>query len=765
MKKANFSRAIFRNNRGLSIGLLLVMLLVTVSACFALVMPSSVRTTLERFTEEYGLPDAYITARPSLQTHLEDLKQIEGVQAVQADFSVDTRIRLPDGTEFGARVFGVEEDGFQKFYDFESDGDSGGVWMSVRFAGLHALSAGQTVSLDTPDGFRSLELDKLVTTPNCMVCTRDAYSWNDVADFCFLYLPRQDLDELFGCGGAANLYSFQFEPDTDLSLQKQSMQQAEQLLADDALSTVIYEDSQVKSYIDNELQSMTNAVTCMQVVILLIGLCFCTLFVRQIVEKESKTCAVLRALGYRKKQILWIFIRFTLRVSILALALGAALGACISRYGLEVYRQMFSLPKMIYDIDPLLLAALTLSALLVGVIACLSSADRLLKADPALSFNPAEEEKEPPKFLKKLRVSAFTRIALLSQWKKKARLVQSAACIAVCISLTAMALGLLFSKNAVFPANFGGRFRYDTLVRLTEGTQYDGWLSELDGVSRAEPMTLLRETISFGGETDTVQINALPDECRLTVLSAPDGERLTPEEDGIILEEWYAEKHGLHPGQSIKIGETELIITGIAREFIRSVQYISMQTAQKLGYSEINACTVSLDAQADAEKVYAQIEQTDGVLYQTRTDNQRLSVETGFQALDVVIWVYCAVVLLMGVLLVYNMTAVNISERKYTYAALIALGTGKREFGRMAFLDNLLRYAAAAAAACPLGLLGSRIIRQTMSTLGHSYPPVRTGLSLLLACLMSLSYVFCGVFITIRKIRKIDPAALLSAGE
>lgn len=763
MKMPNVSRSLFHSNRGLSVGMFIMFALVAVSAALAVILPGSVRQGIYGFLEEMHRPDAWIVTDAMDAGPKEQLARIPGVRAVEAGLTAEVGVELEKGERCALRLTGVEEDGIAGFYVFEEAEVTGcGVWISDRFAEDRGIRCGDTLTMLAPRE-QTLTVEKIVTTPECVGCTRDDLSWFDPANFGYLYMPRAEAEALLDKQGEVNRWCLQMEDGAEPAAVRRAVAEAEKLLGDHVQSTVIFEDSQIKAWIDSELAALRRTVIDLQTVIFAIGLIFAALFLCQMVEKERKKIGLLRALGATRGQVFGLFLRYVGTISAVAILLGGTAGVLIARRGLEIYRSLYSLPAIPIVWKPVTALGMLLAFAGIDLGACLISADLILRVDPceACSGRPLRETASP-RWVTCLPIPAQIKIALAPLWRNRGRMVQATLSVAVCIVLTAMSLAALFSKNATFPATFGGRLRYEGMARLTGEEALDA-VRDVAGVKTTEPMRLFRGEIRSDSTAENAQLNTLPETGDLIVLSDPEGNRVYPEPGGILLDEWFAGQLGVAPGDTVTVDGVTLKVTGLVREHIRSVQYVTADTAASLGHPQANACLFMVEDWADLRRIGEDISRTEGVQFVTLTEDQETSVHSSFRGLDLVLYAYIAIAMALGCIIVYNMMVISISERKKDHATLLALGASGKELTQIFLWENLLRYAAAAAVAVLPGLWAARRLMTDMSTLGHSYPPVALPWAVALACALSLVYVGLGMAVGILRVMRIDPAVTLNA--
>ncbi len=758
--------SVFRKNRRLTLGLFLLFFLMTLIVITVQVLPGSVTGTVEDFLAEYGMPEGWITTGPMPVVDCE----VEGIRSVEAGLAVDMFFRDAEDRPLSLRVFRCEPDSGRRFYEVERAENVSSlpaVRITCKYAETAGIRAGDILSVEALTGPKKLFVEALVSLPEGLVCVRDDSSWQDGADFGYAYLSREDFSGLFGASLFANQWNVRFEDGLDTEEKLQALRTLAGRLGAEESSAVLLESSELRQMLDMILDALRTSCRYFPMAIFIIGLFFSGLFVRQLVLGNRKKIGLLRALGYSVRQIVTVFLLYTVLLCLAALLPGAAAGALTVRIIAGIFQDMYALPAMVYRFSALPLALLLLGVLLTGVLSCLSSARQIASVAPAEAYGDLPPEASaPPRWFASLRAEPFVKTAFGSILRNRSRFLRSAVSICACIVLMIGALLYRASQNEVFPVTFGGRYTYDFTVSVRPGAGAEQSLAALSGISQAEPVIAFRTELSFGGETGRGLVNALCEEAGLITPSDREGERLLPG-DGVVLDEWTARGFGVKAGDRVLLGGCELTVTGVARELVNSTEYISLSTAARMGQEQVSCVAVRLEEDARTEEVLDLIADLPGCTGVTQLAHQESDYRVMIRLVNIMLNIVTAIPLLLGIVILYNMVVLNLSERRHPYATLSALGAGARDFLVLAVWENLLLYVCALLPAVPLAVLAARLFLTAMSSSkgGQYLPIVHLPRVLLISAALSLIYLIVGVTVTLVKILKTDPAADLNIGE
>ena len=758
--------AVVRKSKGLTAGLWLLFFLMTVIVITVLVLPDTVIGTVESFLADYGMPQAWVTTAPKPVMSFD----IDGIASVEADFAADMIFRNSEDAPLSLRVFSTEPDSGRDFHAVEeAENRSGlpGVRLTFHFAEVSGIRAGDTLWVTTPWGEREVFVEALISLPEGIVCVRDENSWQDSDDFGYAYLLRTDYDELFPTAGCANQWFVRFEEGLTREEKEEALTSLVSGLGADPDAGVLFESSAVRQTLDTMFDAITTACLYFPMAIFVVGLFFCGLFVRQLVMRDRKKIGLLRALGYTVRQILSVYLVYIALLCVSALLPGAAAGALTVRAIAGIFREMYALPAMEYSFSPWLIALFLLLVLLTGVVSCLASARSISDIDPSEAYSdlpPAAGE--VPRWFSKLRAEPFTKTAVGSVFRNRSRFFRSVLSVGACMVLMIGALLYRTSQNEVFPVTFGGRFCYDFTACVSEGGDALSDIRGLDGVDTAEPVIALRGKLSFGGKTEEVLVNGLCEGAELIVPRDVSGAALSPG-DGIVLDEWTAKEFGIRENDRVTLSGVELRVTGVARELVNSTQYISAQTAARLGKTDFDSVAVKLSDTADLDTVLRAAAELPECVGTTLLSHQERSYRDMIRLVNIMLDIVTGIALFLGIVIIYNMVVLNLNERRGTYATLSALGATAKNFTVIALWENLVLYLAALIPACPAAALAAKLFLTAMSSGsgGQYLPIIRPGRIFLLSGALSLVYLIVGMAVTLVKILREDPAPLLNAGE
>ncbi len=545
--------------------------------------------------------------------------------------------------------------------------------------------------------------------------------------------------------------------------------------------TIFERDDVIAGYSD--LKNGTDTITAVAAVlplffILIVVLMTSNTMVRMIGEERSEIGA-LTSLGFRDAEILRGYLIYVLSATVLGVVGGYFLGCTVIPY-LIANCFPYLLPPLVIEFDAVFffLILFVAVALMSGVTVLFCKGE--LKQKPAVLLRPAPPQKGQKILLEKFgflwnHLSFTWKVTLRNIFRYKRRVFMTIIGIAGCTALLLAGFGVKDCLNGVAEVQYGDIFRYDQLIVLKDdATEIDGDLADLLAQGGVEDPALLKQAAATcvseekslqcylivpAKETAFLQYYHLTDESS--------GENLRLGDQGVIVTAKIAEIYGVGPGDTLEIqdgGDTyTLPVAAVAKNYIGNYIYLNQELYQDI-FEE--AATYNMIVSAAAENFSAsKLLDDEAIVNVTASDSILQQARQSSESLNGVVLLIVVVASLLAVIVLYNLTSINISERKREIATLKVLGFYDGETNayiyREAFLLALLSIV--------IGLfLGVGLHRFLMSAIEQDamiYFDMVKALSYLWAFLITLVASVLMQVITYFKLKKINMIESLKSVE
>jgi len=149
----------------------------------------SLDTSLYHYLDEYCYPEAFITTEVTNRDMIDKLQASDSVKEVNARLCGDTYLKSSRGRYLSVRIFSYNADDGQKFHFWERKDSNGkdSVYLEYNFAHDNHINAGDTVKINTDQGYREYFVSGIVTCPETISVQPTDDSWGVNTDFGYAY--------------------------------------------------------------------------------------------------------------------------------------------------------------------------------------------------------------------------------------------------------------------------------------------------------------------------------------------------------------------------------------------------------------------------------------------------------------------------------------------------------------------------------------------------------------------------------------------------
>jgi putative ABC transport system permease protein len=515
----------------------------------------------------------------------------------------------------------------------------------------------------------------------------------------------------------------------------------------------------------------------------------------RMVEEERTQIGALKSLGYGKGLILSKYLIYCGLTGILGSSAGMILGfQALPLIIYNAFGTMYRLPPMITHFNRTFSLAACGGALLCTLGVTVSVCRHTLREKPARLLLPPVPRSGKRIFLERLpflwkRMSFTHKVTARNLIRYKKHFFMTVTGIAGCTALMVTGFGLRDSLVNIARTQFENIFNYDLRVELREGEIPDDdlrvFLEGLGGKNAGQAyLEIHREegyVIHEGPRTKdrlavTLFIPREPERLGryITLRNRKTGRSLPFSESRALLTEKTAEMLELKTGSVFTLenagGSREnLTLSGITENYVGSALYLSPGLYAGLFDRELFYETLWLKTgvkdpgeqdrvlrEVLAKKAVAEAEFTS----QTQGSYNNLLKSIGFVVL---VLIFAAGGLAMIVL--YNLTNININERKRELATLRVLGFHQREAAAYIFREISTLSAAGTAAGLLLGIPLHNFVTGVAENQDLMFGRTISPLSFILSALITLIFSAAVDLLMLKKIRNIRMAESMKAAD
>lgn len=434
------------------------------------------------------------------------------------------------------------------------------------------------------------------------------------------------------------------------------------------------------------------------------------------VDEERINSGTLKALGYRDTDVIKKFVVYGMVSSMVGALIGIVAGhTLLPVIVYNAYRSGFTLPQIELHFYPEITVIALLLALASAVAPAYIVAVNELRAKPSVLLQPKPPASGSKILLERIRplwsrMSFTHKVTARNIFRYKKRMLMTVFGVCGAVTLLFAGLSVQHSIAGMNDRQFGEILRYDMIVAkkgflLEKQSDAIEQMLNSDAVERHIPVRYEEMTKVAGDNQDkqTIQMiipdynEAFKPYIRLTNRST--GKELELRDDGVIISERIAKLLDVKPGDSItltdsKDREWEVTVADIAEMYIGHFAFMNQEYYQTVfgeSYSP-NAEMVRLrDSTEDNANARANdFMQLDGVVGVAQNTTMKSQIDSIVDALDQIMNVLILVAALLAMVILYNLTNINVSERIRELSTIKVLGFHSNEVTMYIYRETIV---------------------------------------------------------------------------
>lgn len=422
------------------------------------------------------------------------------------------------------------------------------------------------------------------------------------------------------------------------------------------------------------------------------------------VDEERTNSGILMALGYSNSDVIKKFVIYGFVASMIGTVLGIVAGHyLLSRIIAQIVTSDTTLGEThLYFYWNYTAIALVL-ALISAVLPAFLIAKNELSEKPAQLLLPKPPVKGSKIFLERIgviwrRLSFTHKVTARNIFRYKQRMLMTIFGVAGSVALLFAGLGIRSSLGNVIENQFTNLMPYDMIVvknddnSSSENQEVKDFMDS-NKVSQYQSIyfTTLSETISGLSDKQTVSIMVSSGDDFgnfIHLKDASSGDSLTLADDGIIISEKLASLYHVEAGDSFTLKDSDgkkhtVKVAAVAEMNVGHYLFMSQKVYQKI-FGETpndNAYLVTLknDSSSNIEKLSTKLLAMSGVSAVSQNSSLVKTVKSVVASLNGAMTILIVVSILLAVVILYNLTNINVAERIRELSTIKVLGFYDKE--------------------------------------------------------------------------------------
>ena len=434
----------------------------------------------------------------------------------------------------------------------------------------------------------------------------------------------------------------------------------------------------------------------------------------RMVDEQRLLIGTYKALGYSD----WDVIKKYLSYGALASLLGSIMGIAVGRYVLmpiifEAYSANFLFTKMMPVYSPVFaLMALLISQLCTGFAALVTTrvslrehAAELMRPKAPTIGNRILLERISPIWR---RLSFHNKVTARNLFRYKKRMFMTILGVAGCAAMIFMGFGLRDSGGSMLVKQYGQLFTYDSIVIFDDQGAADEIQAYLDQLSKDEriqkafPVRFERGVVGVPGLLDQDVTIVVPEDQKefrqVNVLRLRQGAEEISLGEGAVISEKLAWLLGLEAGDFMEFQDSDgsvrkLLIAAVTENYTGHYLYMAPAYYQKVFEKpyQINSHFLLLNdsgTQAVSEFNRSMLAK-DLVLNTVSTSVSSDTVQKLVESMNIVVIVILLASSLLAIVVLYNLTNINVSERLRELSTIMVLGFYPKEVTAYVYRETM----------------------------------------------------------------------------
>ncbi|MGY3779844.1 FtsX-like permease family protein [Streptococcus gallolyticus] len=453
------------------------------------------------------------------------------------------------------------------------------------------------------------------------------------------------------------------------------------------------------------------------------------------VDEERTNSGILKALGYSNSDVIKKFVIYGFVASMIGTVLGIVAGHyLLSRIIAQIVTSDTTLGEThLYFYWNYTVIALVL-ALISAVLPAFLIAKNELSEKPAQLLLPKPPVKGSKIFLERIgviwrRLSFTHKVTARNIFRYKQRMLMTIFGVAGSVALLFAGLGIRSSLGNVIENQFTNLMPYDMIVvknddnSSSENQEVKDFMDS-NKVSQYQSIyfTTLSETIS--GLTDKQTISIMVSSGYdfgdfVHLKDASSGDSLTLSDDGIIISEKLALLYHVEAGDSFTLKDSDgkkhsVKVAAVAEMNVGHYLFMSQKVYQKI-FGETpadNAYLVTLknDSSSNIEKLSTKLLAMSGVSAVSQNSSLVKTVKSVVASLNGAMTILIVVSILLAVVILYNLTNINVAERIRELSTIKVLGFYDKEVTMYIYRETI----SLSLIGIIIGLIGGKYLHQVI---------------------------------------------------
>lgn len=733
----------------------------------------NMNNTVDTYYKQNNFADLFIQ---TVAVPYQKVKQIEGIRGVDqamGRITLDVPMITDNHNErVNLRLITTtgEEDEINRSTLLEGKfiSDSGREALLIeQFAKARKINPGDEINVQIRGKQYTLEVAGIVANPEYIYVMENTQSLLPAEkSFGICYVTEDFGQQAAGLNGSYNELLIRYDVNADEELLIDDIENALDLYG--VKQTIKREDQLSNAIINQELDQLNMMASTIPILFLLVAALILMMMLSRMVKRDRIKIGVLKSIGYRDRQVLFHYVKYSFIAGVIGGAAGAILGMLIAGAITRLYLEYFHIPMLRVEFYySYLIIAIILSAafcIVSGLIGARGSL-KIAPADAMRSEAPRQGKRilleKIPFFWKRLSFSSKMINKNLFRNKKRTMFVMAG------ISLTYAMMLFSTSMPGVMDQMMNEHFRefqrMDYNIGFTNPVHYNT-VRDIEHMINADYIEGKLEypfELTNGNKKKAANIIGVSRDTRVYTFIDNTGNKINLPAQGVLVTENLARALDVEKGDLIQVNnyipnreDVIVQVKGIIKQTLGINAYMDIDKMGNmlLEKNVINGVYIN-SSDPDINEKLIKAANIGSVM---SIADMRSVYEQYMTMIIVSIGIMIVFSGILGFSIVYNATIVSLSEREMEFSSLRVLGFSKWEIFMMIVRENNILMILGIGFGIPLGFIMAEYSSAAFSTDIYTIDITPTLTALVFAGIYTVICVFLAQLATYKKIQKLD---------
>lgn len=544
----------------------------------------------------------------------------------------------------------------------------------------------------------------------------------------------------------------------------------------------IYNRTDYSTYSDyiDDTNSITNLSKLFPTVFFAVAILVSLISMNRMVEEDRLEIGTLKSLGFSNNKIMSKYLLFSFLATITGSIIGSLLGlTLIPLLIFSIYGILFTIPNFQFTLN---LNMTLLSFIIVTICVCgttVITVYKVLKEKPSELMRPKAPKNGKRVILEKIKIiwnhiNFSKKVTIRNLFRYKKRVIVTVVGIAGCTALMLCGFGIRDAIVDIADMQYNQTYKFDASVytnNLNEDKMKEIFSNEY--ITQVTPL----QAISAEVKDIDVSLFITKDSKELSnivnLIDRESREIIEPVANKVIITDKLADLANLNVGDTIEVIDVnnntyQYEISGIVKNYLGHFIYMTEETYEKFG-KEYKSNMVYINTKEitaeETQNISEELLKNDEIINVSFKTSLMASADNMLKSLNKVVAILILLAAMLAFVVLYNLSNINIAERKREISTLKVLGFYDKEVDNYITKETVILTIIGITIGLVAGFYLTKIVISTVEIEKARFIYDIKPLSYLFATALSGIFTFIVNIITHFQLKKIDMIESLKSVE